>query len=183
MKHIILVAALMGVVVVAAPSLARAQARPFKIGVAGGLSVPTGDTGDGLKSGFVLTGNIDFKPVLFPFRLQAEVGWNQWGAKDTPGNTDGNLHIVNVSGNVVYDFKTLTPVKPYVLGTAGWYHVTGEASVGNTTISTSDNKLGLGGGIGLRLQLSTLDTYVEARYAHVVDTDINFVPITFGIRF
>ena len=75
---------------------ASAQMGPFKIGVAGGLSAPVGKVSDNFKTGFALTGNIGIKPPLIPLTFQAEVGWNQWGAKDFPSTADGHARVVNV---------------------------------------------------------------------------------------
>lgn len=177
-KKIVMAIAVAAVAVGSLAGSAEAQ-RPFRIGVAGGVSVPVSDLGDEANTGFVLRANISIKPIGLPFTLQAEGGWNEWGIKDA----DGNIRSLSLTANVLYDFPTYTPLKPYILGLGGLYHLTSSTDVGPGTFSSSSNKFGLGAGVGLRMPLGGLDTYFEARYTHVLDSSVSFVPITFGVRF
>lgn len=158
----------------------NAQApRPFRLGISAGASVPVGNQSDGTNTGYTVTANIGMHAVGTPFTVQFEVGWNQWGIKDE----DGDLSAFSATGNLVYDLPTTSEIKPYVIGTAGLYHLTVSSDDEFGTLSSSTNKFGLGIGGGIRLPLSGFDTYIEARYTHALDTDVSFVPITFGIRF
>lgn len=159
-------------------SSAQAQ-RPFTIGISGGASVPVSDQSDVTKTGFTLTANVGVKPMGTPFTLQAEGGWNQWDVK----GADANFRSLSLTGNLLYDLSMTPGIKPYVIGTAGLYHLTSSSNVAGGTFAESTNKFGLGIGGGIRMPLSGFDTYIEARYTHALDTSISFVPITFGVRF
>jgi len=166
--------------VAAAGVSAHAQGMgPIKFGVSGGASVPVSDLGNATNTGFTLTANLGVKPIGTPFTMQLEGGWNQWGIK----NASGNLRALTLTGNLLYDLISTPGPKPYVIGTAGLYHLTNSNPVGSGTFTESSDKYGLGIGGGVRIPLTGFDTYIEARYQHALDSSVSFVPITFGVRF
>lgn len=193
MKRILCAAAAM----VMTAGAAQAQVlRPFSVGVAGGISLPTGDLNTGVNTGFNLAASLGYKPVAVPFGIRVEGAWDQWGIdQDAFGGSssgvDGHVRSLSLTGNAVVDIPVSSPVKPYVIGGLGLYHINSSASTssgGATFTETTDaeNKLGFNIGGGIRMPLGTLDTYVEARYHFVTgldDGNFRFVPITFGIRF
>jgi opacity protein-like surface antigen len=193
MKRILCAAAAM----VMTAGAAQAQVlRPFSVGVAGGVSLPTGDLGTLTNTGFNLAASLSYKPVAIPFGIRVEGAWDQWGIdEDAFGGdadgVDGHVRSLSLTGNAVVDIPNSTPVKPYLIGGLGWYHINTSASgdAGDETVtvtSDAENKLGFNVGGGIRMPLGTLDTYIEARYHFVTgldDGNFRFVPITFGIRF
>ena len=45
------------------------------------------------------------------------------------------------------------------------------------------NELGVNLGGGYRFALTGFSAYAEARYHHILNTSVNFIPITFGVTF
>lgn len=175
---------------IAAPAALSAQAadKPVTFGVSGGLSLPMGDFGEGLSSGYNITGHVYFKPAaLKSLRLRGDVSFDRFGFD----GVDGNFRSLGFVGNVVYDFPTQSSsmVKPYVLGGLGLYNGKGSVElntgVGNLDVSGSETNLGLQVGGGLAFQLSGFSTFAEAKLVNVFSEgeSSRFIPITFGVRF
>ena len=171
------------VAAIAAPAALSAQTseRAVGLGVSGGLSLPMGDLGDAVNSGFNITGHLYFKPAaLQSVRLRADVSYDRWDYKEAVG-FDGNSRLIGFAGNAIFDFPTesTSMVKPYVLGGLGIYN--GKDS----DVDESDTNLGLQAGAGLTFQLSGFSTFAEARFVNVFGDggSARFVPIVFGVRF
>ncbi|HEU6450058.1 MAG TPA: hypothetical protein VFT57_01465, partial [Gemmatimonadaceae bacterium] len=56
-------------------------AKPVSFGIAGGMSVPTGDFGDGFKSGYNVSGLVQFQQPTWPVALRIEAQYQDFGAK------------------------------------------------------------------------------------------------------
>jgi opacity protein-like surface antigen len=156
--------------------------------VSGGLSLPMGDFGEGLSSGFNVTGHVYYKPAsLKSLRLRGDVSFDRFDAD----GVDGSFRSLGFAGNVVYDFPTQSSsmVKPYVLGGLGIYNGNSSVKVstgaGNFALSGSDTNLGLQVGGGITFQLSGFSTFAEAKLVNVFTegASARFIPITFGVRF
>lgn len=180
MKRSILVAALAGIALVSLSAAAGAQLvtpKPVQFGVAGGAVLPTGDIADGLNTGLNGTVLVGFRPSMIPLGIRLEGAYNHMGA-DGGG---GNLHVTSVTGNFIYRFPSTT-VSPYAIGGAGWC----QAAVTVTGFGTvSDSKFCWNAGGGIEMQLSSFQTFVEARYNKVQSDNgtIAYIPIVFGIMF
>jgi|SRR5690606_10404305 len=151
------------------------NARPVTIGLAGGLSMPLGDFGDSFKSGYNVTGSIGFRPAAIPFGIRAEVGYQSFDAD----GFDITLSTLYGTANAVFNLGAGgTGIAPYVIGGVGMYNV--DADMGD-----SETEFGFNGGAGLRFALSGFNTFLEARYHHVLTEGdaMTFVPITFGVEF
>ena len=179
---------------------AQAQvARPFSVGVAGGVSMPMGDLNTGVNTGFNLAASVGYKPVMLPFGIRIEGAWDQFGldksgldAEDADAGVDGHVRSLSLTANAIVDIPNSTPVKPYLIGGLGLYRVniSASADAGDGTLtatSDAENKFGFNVGAGIRMPLGALDTYIEARYHQVQSVsftdNFRFIPITFGIRF
>ncbi len=166
---------------VSLPFEARAQvsaARPVKIGIAGGVAIPTSDLSDVASTGFNGTVTVGFSPAMIPLGIRIDGAYNQFAIKDALGG--GNIHFTSVTGNFVYKIPGAT-VSPYAIGGAGWY----QAEVNLPGLGTgSENKIGWNLGGGISMPLSGFSTFIEARYNQVqTDTPLKFIPITFGVMF
>lgn len=174
--------------VVAAPAQAQdmSSTRAFTIGVAGGVTIPTGDAGDFWDTGFNVMGTLGFRPATLPVGLRFDIMYHSLGGKTTEfGNIEiegEDASIIAGAANAVLNFTTEGGIRPYVIGGLGVYNI----DAGDE----SSTKFGLNAGGGLDFQLSGFNTFLEARF-HRVFTDededgvdgLTLIPIVFGIRF
>ena len=180
MKRSLIAAALVGMACV--PFAAHAQhstaAKPYRIGVAGGASLPTSDLSDGANTGWNVTGTIAVNPQLIPLGIRIDAAYNRFGFKSP---LSGNIAFTSVTGNAVYKFPS-TGVSPYAIGGAGWCRASGSLGGG---ASTADNHFCWNAGGGISMPLSGFDTFVEARYNQVQGNggSLKYIPITFGVMF
>jgi hypothetical protein len=165
----------------AAPATLVAQTadtRTISIGASGGLSLPLGNRGDALESGYALAGHVYLRPATFTaLRFRADVTLDRFNFKGAGNDSFRSLGIV---GNMLYDFPTATTsmVRPYAVGGLGLFNLKASDADG-------DSNLGIQVGGGLNFQLSGFTTFAEAKFVNVF-TDggsTRYVPITFGVRF
>lgn len=159
--------------VLAAIVVPAALSAQVSLGVAGGLSMPTGDASDLVKSGYNVTVSLGIKPPVAPVGFRLDGMWNSLDSKTAGADA---LRVLGGNANVTLS----APMLPlaYVIAGAGMYNL----SAGS---GTAETKVGFNGGLGLNFPLTGLSTFVEARYHHVATegTSFQFVPVTFGIRF
>jgi hypothetical protein len=170
-------------VLVAGPLLgARAVSAqtPIQFGLGAGVSIPTGTTGDGLKTGWHATGLVQFSPPSIPVGVQVDASYRQLGF-DAGG---GKYQIIDGTANAVYNFAVAkeTQFRPYLIGGVGIYNVKAKPDVG---ASLSDTKFGINAGAGFNFISSGVGFFVEARFhdVFVEGSDFHFIPITAGVRF
>ena len=149
-------------------------AKPVSFGIAGGLSMPTGDFGDGFKSGYNISGLVQFQQPTWPVAIRVEGQYQDFSAKE---GVDASVSTIGGLANVLYSFPNKSTVKPYVTGGLGFFHV--KSDVG------SDNKFGYDLGAGLEFQLSGMSTFIEANWLSVQTEDeaTRMIPIRVGIKF
>lgn len=155
-----------------------APTRPVSVGIAGGLSIPTGDAGDAIESGFVVGGLLEFARPVSPVAFRFEVDYQRFGSKlDVPGA--GNLRVISGVANVLYKFAGET-ARPYLLGGVGLFN-TGSSVEG----SESETDFGANVGVGLELPLSGITAFGDVRYQAIFASpdNVNLIPIRVGVRF
>lgn len=171
----------------AAPLAAQGATRPT-FGITGGLALPTGDFGDGAKSGFEVGAQIGFSSAALPFGLRIDGAYDQFESKAT---SSAKSKILSFTGNAVFG-GTAAPgsVRPYALAGLGVYNLKGEVRIGNVTSSSAETKFGLNGGAGIDLPLSGIAAFIEARFHFVMSSDddsnrgnTTYIPVVVGIRF
>ena len=174
-------------IVSASPASAQdaAAVRPMTFGVSGGLTLPMGNLGDAVSSGFNAAAHLAFQPATFPFGVRVEGQFNRFGYDEAVA-ADGNLRILSGTVNAVFGVPAASSAfRPYVIGGVGLYNskASFESATGGGEGSGTD--FGLNGGAGIEFGLSGLATFVEARFNSVFTegSKTNFVPITFGIKF
>lgn len=150
---------------------------PISFGVAGGISMPTGDYGDVAKSGYhgeVMMG-IHLPAMPLSFRIEG-----MYAKNDGKDLFEGmSQRILGGTGNVLFDIPAAGPTKFYLIGGGGVYNLKVD------DVDESTTKFGLNGGAGVRFQLAGISPFVEARY-HSVFTDgshLNMIPVSVGISF
>lgn len=164
-------------------------AKPVSFGIAGGMSMPTGDFGDGFKSGYNVSGLLQFQQPTWPVALRIEAQYQDFSAKD---GVDVSAKSMGGLANALYYFPTKSTVRPYVTGGLGFFHFKMDASaicedlpVDTDECSRSDNKFGFDFGAGLEFQLSGMSTFVEANWQSVQTEGAatRMFPIRVGIKF
>jgi opacity protein-like surface antigen len=178
MKRLILGASVIALSLVAAPN-AQAQ---VGLGVSAGLSMPTGDLGDQLKSGYSVNGLIGITMPLSPLGFRGEVGYNSWDGKEDAGLDGTTTSSLSGTANVVLQVPGMIVAKPYLIGGVGAHRFKFDDGTSDTS---SDTKFGWNVGGGLKFGLGTLNTMLEARYVTISATggSVHYVPVTFGIMF
>ena len=129
-----------------------------------------------------------FHPPLSPIGLRGEATYGELG-NEFGGNS---TRLVTLTANAIFGVSSPTSVvgiNPYVIVGGGWYSYDPRRAV-TLLESQKQNKLGLNGGVGLRVGLAGFSTYAEARYHYIFVDDvgnsrpnISFIPLTFGITF
>ena len=193
----------------ASASVAEAQG-PISFGLAGGISIPTGefvkdgdvslDYSDVFDTGYHITLVMGFKAPMVPFGLRGEVMYTKFGGNDSQfgGQVFEGPGVSVFSGHINGLFELPLPIaKPYLIGGLGLYSSKQEdTGSSNDPEEDRQNDFGLNIGVGTKFQLTGLSTFVEVRY-HIVfsseDEDVDqgfpatknfkFIPITFGIMF
>jgi hypothetical protein len=153
----------------------KAQAQSVNFGVGGGLTIPLGDFGDAVKTGWHGLGMIGYQ-LSSGLGLRGDFYYGQ-------NNADagsGKAKLAGGLGNVTYSFPGKSAITPYVIGGVGAFNAK------FTPGGSSETKFafGLGGGIKFKAG-SDSHFFVEGRYVSV-NTDVsntNFIPITAGISF
>lgn len=169
-----LAVAVLALAVSASSAVAQIPLKPWSFGVQAGASMPTGDFGNLASTGFNVGGNVKFKSPGLPVAVQGEVLYNSFSGKTVGTITWPTTKLLGFGGAASWAM----PSGLYFIGGLGMYNFSCDGCTGST-------KLGLNGGLGFNLPLSGFGTFVEARF-HTVMTDnsnTNFMPISFGIRF
>ena len=167
----------------ALPASAVHAQMPVSFGIVAGASMPTGDAGDFLSTGFNLGATLGFTPALVPFGVRVDGVWHQFEYDEEAG--DGDLSVIALTANAMFQVPVgaMPGISPYLIGGLGLYSADGEEFVDR------QNEFGWNVGGGLRFALAGFSTFVEARYNSFslgdddFDADINFIPISFGITF
>lgn len=171
----------------AAEAQAMDGARTVSFGFAGGMTVPTGDAADGLKTGYHGQALLQFNPGL-PFALRVD---GMYHSMDFEGG-GGDARVIAGVLNAMFPFGTAGgQVRPYASAGVGVYNL--KANFDNDLFgafivgegSSSTTRIGLNGGLGLRFQLSGLSTFVEARFHNIFteDDSTQLIPVTVGLMF
>ena len=171
----------MGLALVATAANAQSMvpaAKPVSFGIAGGMSMHTGDFGNAFKSGYNVSGLLQFQQPSWPVALRIEAQYQDFSAK---GGVDASAKTIGGLANVIFAFPTKSTVRPYVTGGLGYFHLKMEEG----DLSGSDNKFGFDMGAGLDFQLSGMNTFIEANWQSIraEGAAANQIPIRVGIRF
>jgi opacity protein-like surface antigen len=174
-------AALLTVSAATAHAQAAAATRPVSVGITGGLTIPTGDFGDGYDSGYNVGGLLEFAFPLSPLSLRINGEYQSFKLKDefSLGGDNEDFRIISGTADLVYKLPGMM-VRPYVLGGVGLFNGKVSGSDGD-----SENKFGFNLGGGLEIPLSGITVFGDARYQSIqTEGDAtNLVPIRVGIRF
>jgi hypothetical protein len=175
MKRVISLFAAVTVAVIVSASVAEAQI-PIRFGIAGGASVPVGNAGDNLETGFHGQVMLGFGVIALPVRLRADLTYHNFTGKQV-FFSGADERVISGALNANISMGGIG-VNPYVSGGLGVY---------NTKVENRDGQtdFGINGGFGLEIGLTGMSAFIEARYVNVFTEGEStaFIPITFGILF
>jgi opacity protein-like surface antigen len=177
-------AALTAGMLMSAP-VAMAQGAEFSLG--GGLGIPLGDFDDAVKLGWMGLAGVSFVPNGSPVGIQVDGQFQQY---KIDGSSSLKDRIIMGTANAVCKFKTSeeTRFRPYLIGGGGVYNLktTGTDDLGGIIdTDNSTTKFGLNAGAGFDFKAGSAGLFIEARFHDVFTegSDVQFVPITVGVRF
>jgi opacity protein-like surface antigen len=153
-------------------------AKPVSFGVAGGVSVPTGDFSNGVKSGYNLSGLVEYQAPAWPVALRLEGQWQQFKFKELDNGSD---KLIGGLANALYYIPSKSIVRPYITGGLGFFHITADYD----GESESANKFAYDLGAGLQFRLTGMSTFVEANWQSVQTEGYSsgMIPIRVGVKF
>jgi hypothetical protein len=161
-----------------APALVSAQlGTSVHYNLAAGASIATSSFGDNNNTGYNLMVGIGMTPPASPLGFRVEGIYNEFGDKFS----SDKAHAGGITGNAIYNL--LQPSRTqnntlYVIGGVGYY------STREPFIDVeSQSNIGYNIGAGFKFPLSGFSAYIEARYHTVSNTNVTFVPISFGLMF
>jgi opacity protein-like surface antigen len=175
MKRVVSLFAAVAMTVMGA-SAAEAQS-PIRFGLAGGLSLPTGDDKDFFENGFHGQVMLGFGMMMLPVKLRADLSYHSFGGKDNTLFDGEDARVISGALNAIVGMGGIG-VKPYLTGGLGVYN-------SKTGDFDGETDFGINGGAGLEFSLTGMSTFLEVRYVNVFAEGESsaFIPITFGIMF
>lgn len=168
----------MSALVVGAFAFGESAEAQTRFGVAAGIAVPTGDFGDGVKSGFNVEGSVEFKPMTMPFGIRADLFYNRFGID----GVDGNLTALGGALNAMFQMAGVGAAPYLVVGPT----ITNlDAKVEGAGDIEGETKIGAQGGVGVKFPLSGFTSKAEARYQTIFtdNSNTNMFIVNFGILF
>ena len=147
------------------------SSRIWHVGLAGGMSVPIGDTKDALKNGFHGQGFFSIDTPHLPIGLKASLNYSHFDFKppaagSTGGATSGTGTILSGLANGQYHLLP-GPIRPYIIAGVGAFSVGSEVNSGGTETKDSKVHFGVNGGAGLDFHLGSIRGFVEGRYDNI----------------
>ena len=183
-KSITMLLSLAAVATIASPVVAQAQvSNPLKFAIFGGAALPSGNTSDGLKTGYTVGGAVDLRAPLMPMGLRGELTYARLNDKQF---NDVNMTDFGGNANAVFWLPSAgTPLTAYLTGGPSYSRI-GFNAGSSATGSASENHWGFNVGAGIDFGLSGLSTRLDVRYKQISVGDgesYKSIPITFGIVF
>lgn len=179
MKRIVSWLAVLGMAAVVSASVVEAQ-NPVRFGIAGGMTLPTGDDKDFVDNGFHGQLMLGFGMMALPVKLRADLSYHSFDGKDNVLLGDASVRVIGGAVNAIVGMGGVG-VKPYLTGGLGLYN--SKLKIGGAEESETD--FGLNGGVGIEFGLTGMSTFLEVRYVNVFTEgeSTGVIPITFGILF
>ena len=164
----------------AVPAAALAQ-RPLKLGLAGGVSLPSADLAAGAGPGWNALATLALSTLMQPIGLRLDVAHAEFAFDEPSPLGPGNQRVSSATLNATYRLPmTDSPMSPYVITGLGLYRI--DCSL--AACEASDH-FGWNAGGGTKINILGMLTFVEARYhsANVGSGRVAYIPVTFGLLF
>ena len=142
------------------------------IGVAlgGGASLPTDELDGDASAGWNALAALVIGVPMHPIGLRVDAAYSQFGLGG------GHESLASATLNLTYRLPmTRSLLSPYLIAGAGGYRT----DCGGGAACADGTRFGWNAGLGTRLRLFALTTFVEARY-HRAGERGAYVPVTFG---
>jgi hypothetical protein len=165
----------------------------LSLGVGGGATIPTGNGGNTVKTGF---NGQAYALVQIPgfLALRFNFGYQKFDYQNVLGTTPGSREIYSGIGGLQLNLLH-GPVRPYITAGVGAFDIKGLADTSTasaTTTSSTMSKInfGIDAGAGVAVVMGRVSAFVEGRVQNVYTKDggfiksakqINVVPVTFGL--
>lgn len=196
------VAATLAVALSARAAGAQYAPRPASLAVQAGVAVPTGAFADAYAPGLTLGVALDVRRPAWPVGVRLEGSFAQHDVKRSlrdnlfPGERlEASARILAAIANVVVGAPAPRTVRPYLVAGVGAYRIREEITFATGGVSATNaetiTRPGGNAGAGIDVQLAGVSAFAEARYHYVLTknagegrtTNVDFVPITVGVRF
>jgi len=166
--------AFVGLALLAASASAQSAVatEPFTIGFSAGMSVPGGDFSSVAKSGYNLSGMVEYSGATLPVSFRGEGQWQQFGIK----GATGSFKVLTALANVVYPIPTSGPVTPYATGGLGAASIPFNGKRGI--------RFAYDLGVGVRFQVRTVASFAELNWQSIEASGASLrqFPIRVGVR-
>jgi opacity protein-like surface antigen len=175
----------LALVLLVVPAAGRAQAMQPHFGVGAGLTFPTGDyhadaaaAGEGFAAGWQGMALVEFRQLgsRVGLRVDGTYGQNYVNAMrradllsfGTFGTSvDEKTRLLSGNVDVMYEFRSSSDVKPYVLAGIGLQNIKVSITSSPVTMETAFTKVGWNAGGGIRYGVGRTTLFLEARYCRV----------------
>jgi len=156
----------------ATPALAQGGLSAGHLGASVGISFPVGALALTHASGFNLGANAEYEAPGQPMGIRGEVFYERFGGKTTVAGSRAAQSTAGII-DAIYHVPG-SSLNAYFIGGMGIYSVDGNGT-----------KPGFNGGIGIRIPLTGMTAYFEARLHNVLTDNSSYVslPVTFGLSF
>ena len=185
MKGVVKSLAVLGFVLTTAAVDGSAQT-PVSFGLGGGVTIPTGSTGDALKTGWHGIAMVRFAPANIPVGFQVDGMFHRLSVDDGGLDLDLKTQIINGTANVVFSFPVSeeTRFRPYLIGGVGIYNFDLKGDDAPTT-TESETDFGFNAGAGFDVSFGGGTFFAEGRFHNVFSEgdDAKFIPVSVGVRF
>ncbi len=161
-----------------------ATAQGVRYGVSAGVLMPMGDYNTLDKMGFVGGAGATYWLAGQPIGIRGDLSYSQT-SHDASTGLDGHMKILGGMASVVFALNPASaPARIMLNAGLGYYNV----KFDDTTLgSTSESKIGFGGGVAVAFKMGTGGTrlIVGTRYTSVSTSggSTAFLPITVGLSF
>ncbi len=159
--------------------------KPISFYLGGGVSIPTGDLGDGWKMGFHGLGRLGFN-VAPKLDILAGLDYHTFSLDDqgVSGLSGGAISTINLTGDLKVNLGAPgMSSNPFVLGGVGLAIESASdltTPLGTFTFDTeSDLFIEVGGGVEFN------KFFIQGRYVNIFasGSSISYLPITAGVKF
>ncbi len=172
------------------PQGGSSGAKPLRVVVSGGATLPAGDLADLHDAGFHYDASLLINLGGFPLTLRPEVSIARLKLKDvvtgSPAANADPTQLLSALGNIEIPLAAGL----YVLGGGGILALTRTNISSSTANDITANELTFNAGAGLRFRMGGASGFVEARMGtasyeagKVGFKSAQFIPVTFGLVF
>lgn len=134
--------------------------------------------------GWHALGTLVFSSPMLPLGIRLDAAYNRFAFSDqsTSVGEGGHQTVGSATLNLTYRLPmTNSPFSPYLISGLGAYRT--QCSIGPSC--SSSTAFGWNAGLGTRLYVLGLRSFIEARYHRTERglSDIHYFPLTFGLIF